>query len=671
MSPAAQDDIGPGTYTSDTGGLRSPLHRKFSETMHPSISPQSQSPTLMAQETKCAWCGKYIEIPDDEDEYSHSQALKEHIAMVHPHIAKFSMYDGAADEEPEDGLSHSSDDQQEDAAVQEGGEDDALEDGDDAEDDTGDVEAEDALDEGDPDTENVEAEGDADVHEEEPDQLHGFSHEQDAASVDKRLHGFWNIHDPREFSEDFDDEMADVENTWDYAFNETKRSRKRVPSEVSDRPGPYRKQKASKGEFLQITSLDEFLTQLRDPESRSTDELYAITQNAALALKTWQDEYTAIDKLYKRATRYALKPTANPRKPEAKEVFEDKKEACLYGYKYDPKPDKVGKQNPFLQGHFKPNSTQMRKIITKTGPNNPNPDDWRPIQKFGVEYIPKLQDAPRKAPLPPKTTRKRRAAEIEALTMGEDTEDAQSETPATEEYPAKRRTRARVNAAEGAPPARGTTRGRGRGRGASRMSSRGSEPIAPPSPSDTPVPAGPAPVTVDSQPAAATAPVAAESRGGAPDAAEEARRLKIANSKNPKRTEAMLNHWARFNREGRVRNPKRTKAQIEADRVADAAKRVAEAPKPAARRPSAVPAPHFGPVPHMQPTQMPPLAARGPIAQLPQIDPRAVPHPFGPTPGQQLQQPMPQIPYHSPYTEYYMHPYGPPPPHYPGPPRPA
>ncbi|KAI5286023.1 hypothetical protein KEM52_002176, partial [Ascosphaera acerosa] len=39
---------------------------------------------------------------------------------------------------------------------------------------------------------------------------------------------------------------------------------------------------------------------------------------------------------------------------------------------------------------------------------------------------------------------------------------------------------------------------------------------------------------------------------------------KIRLSKNPKRTEAMIIHWAKFNQDGRTRNPKRTKAQIEA-----------------------------------------------------------------------------------------------------------
>lgn len=663
MSPAAQDDIDFDTNSSAMDGQH-PLHRNFSDPIHHSMSSQSQSPSPMPQEAKCSWCGKYIEIPDD-DGISQGQVLKEHIATVHPHIAKFSMYDGAADEGPEDVQSHESNDQRDELTpLAEDGE-IGVPEGAERASGAGTEGVEDPTHGGDADAENAEPDGD---NEEGSDQLPGFSHERDAASVDKRLHYFWNIHDPREFSEDFEDETAEVEHTWNEAFNDTKRSKKRDASEFPDRPGPYRKQKVSKGEFLEITALDEYLTRLRDPEARSTDELYAITQNTALALKSWQDEYMAIDKLYKRATRYSRKRTANPRKPEMKEVSEDKKEAALYGYKYDPRPDKVGNQNPFIQGGFKPTTTQMRKIIAKAGPNNPDPDGWRPVQKFGIDYVPRMQDSPRKAPLPPKTTRKRKAAEIEAANLAEDTEETPTET-AADEHPPKRRTRARAgNAAEPVTPlpSRGSTRGRGRGRGGGRMPSRVSEPLAPTPPSLTPAPPVPVEATPD-QPTPDIQPPTIQSTDGLPDAAEVARRQKIANSKNPKRTEAMLNHWARFNREGRVRNPKRTKAQIEADRVTDTTNNVVEPPAPMERKRI----PPLGPMAPVQPAPMPSLAARGSIAPYPPIDPRPVAHPYGPAPGQQLQQPPPQMTYHSPYTDYYMHPYGPPGAQLPGGPRPA
>lgn len=674
MSPISQEETDLGTHTSGVSGGHSPLYRKFSEPMH-SSSTRSQSPPLMAQDTKCSWCGKILTLPD-HGEASLNQVLKEHIATVHPHIAKFSAYAGDAGEAP-DGHSNGDIEKSEElpASTEDGEDENVVED---AEDGAGvDIEAaDDAPQEGDIGVESAEPEGDALAQEEESDQLPSFSHEQDAVSVDKRLHQFWNVHDPLEFSKDFDDDTADVERTWHHAsqvIQSTKRGKKRDSSQFPERPGPYQRARVERGEFLEIGSLDEFLSQLRDPETRSYDELYAITQNAALALKTWQDEYLAIDKLYKRATRCTSKPTANPRKPERKEVFEDKKEAALYGYKYDPKADRVGNQNPFIQGNFKPTTAQARKILTKSGPNNPNPDGWHPINKFGIDYIPKLQDPPRKAPMPPKTTRKRKAAEIEAANVAEDTEDAPSEAQEPAEISPKRRTRARVNnATESVPPpvSRGATRGRGRGRGGSRTSSRVHEAQAPTPPPQILAPAGPVPAASDWEaPVAATEPASTQPSAAVADAADLARRQKIANSKNPKRTEAMLNHWARFNREGRVRNPKRTKAQIEADRAADAVKKATEPPKPAGRKRLAASLPSLGQPAPVQPAPMPSLAARGPIAPYAPIDPRTVAHPYGPPPpvqqlppAQQLQQPAPQVPYHSPYTGYYMHHYAPPPP---------
>lgn len=691
MSPISQEEIDLGTHTSAVSGGDSPVHRKISDPMQSPSSTQSQSPPpLMADNAKCSWCGIDLELPD-HGEVSLNQVLKEHIATVHPHIAKFSAYAGDGGETP-DGHSNEDPEKSEDlpASTEDGEDEDAIED---AEDAAGiDTEAvEDAPQEADVGVENVEPEGDALVQEEESDQLPGFSHEQDAVSVDKRLHRFWNIHDPLKFSKDFDDDTADVEKTWNHVFqglqsiHSTKRGKKRDSSELPERPGPYQRARVEKGEFLEIGSIDEFLLQLRDPETRSSDELYAITQNVALALKTWQDEYLAIDKLYKRATRCTSKPSANPRKPERMEVFEDKKEAALYGYKHDSKADRVGNQNPFIQGNFKPTAVQARKILAKSGPNNPNPDGWRPINKFGIDYIPKLQDPPRKAPMPPKTTRKRKAAEIEAANMAEDTEDAPSEAPEPAEISPKRRTRARVNnATESVPPpvSRGATRGRGRGRGGSRTSSRVHETHAPTPPPQILAPAPPVLTTSDwEEPVPAGELANPQPSGAVADAAELARRQKIANSKNPKRTEAMLNHWARFNREGRVRNPKRTKAQIEADRAAENNKKASEPPKPAGRKRLAASLPSLGQPAPVQPAPMPSLAARGPIAPYAPMDPRTIAHPYGPPPpvqqlppAQQLQQPAPQVPYHSPYTGYYMHHYAPPPPpadQFQGAPRPA
>ncbi|KAJ9296726.1 hypothetical protein DTO271G3_4925 [Paecilomyces variotii] len=641
MAPAAQDDIDVGSRASDFESQDSPLRRQFSEPLHPLSNSMraSPSPTPSIHRAKCSLCGKIFE-STDEDPYAHEDALHDHIAAVHPQKAKFASYDGAGDDDEEEAEAEAEYVEMEDEHADEA--DNIIEEDEDA----GETPAD-----GTPADETPAINTPLDETPiDDPDvalsnQLHEFSRHQQTASVEKRLASFWNIHDVRNFSFDFDDEVADLEHTWDYVYRESKRTKKRDSPELPNRPGPYESPSAAKGEFLKITPIEAFLELLRDPESKSHDELYAVTCNVAHALKVWQDEYLAIDRLSKEASRHMLKKTANPRKTENPDVFEDKKESMLYGYKYDPKEPKISNQDPFVQGGFKPTAAQMRKMTAQAGPDNPNPDGWKPVVKFGVEHVPRFQNPPIEHH-EGKATRKRKAALLEAAAAAKATESpeaaaAADDEPApapepekeTEAPPAKRQTRSRggKNAAtrevlqtQTAPPSpapsrRGGYAGRGgrRARGVSstpqpppvtpaRASARTSTRIpgtatiqppvplqARPSPAPTATPAPPAqpiaPAT-SAAPVAAT-PTAAPTNGvlGGTDATldpvELARRQKIANSKNPKRTEAMLNHWAKFNREGRIRNPKRTKAQIEADRAAEATKKTAtEQPKPGSRK---------------------------------------------------------------------------------------
>ncbi|KAF9887828.1 hypothetical protein FE257_009634 [Aspergillus nanangensis] len=694
----------------------------------------------MTMKSKCAWCDEHFE-SSSEDPISQKEALKEHIATVHPQIAKTSSpsYESIDEDDDHDDAEdlvdddHGHDDDDvddiDDAATPSDSETENEHLGDGEDDGIAEI-AEDGVAESaetpeiDDDISRIEPEGEGDGHEAESDlalsnQLHEFSREQDSISLDKRLHNLWNIHDIRNFTDDFEDISTGLEKTWTKVFHEPKRDKKKDASELSERPAPYKKMSASKGDFLEITSLEDFLSQLRDPEARSTDELYAITENVAYALKAWQDEYLAIDRLQKLATRHH-KPTAEPRKLEKAIVFEDKKEATLYGFKHDPKPDKVGNQNPFTQGGFKPTGAQARRMAIKAG-SDPNPDGWPLITKFGTRYVAKYQNPPREE-FVGKATRKRRAAELEANKANE-TDEAAAESPShaenEQESQTKRRTRSRRSdiAAEAqatAVPIRSSARGRGRGRG------RGGARVGSRATSETPQP-GPAVSarfsgrsqgrehttsltgTIQTRPATQLAPIEPAPSGGtapattgsstsgtahgdAMDPSEIARREKIANSKNPKRTEAMLNHWARFNKEGRTRNPKRSKAQIEADKAAEVARKAVEPPKmvgkkrktvspvfkgpprldtglaPAHPMPppaSLAPAPpgphhHLAPMPHPHAHSHPhahPHPTRGSIPMNPYgaMDPRAVvpfpPPPTGP-PGP-LQQPPP--PYHTPY----------------------
>jgi hypothetical protein len=155
---------------------------------------------------------------------------------------------------------------------------------------------------------------------------------------------------------------------------------------------------------------------------------------------------------------------------------------------------------------------------------------------------------------------------------------------------------------------------------------------------------------------------------------EEARRQKILNSKNPKRTKAMLDHWERFNREGRIRNPKRSKAQIESDKAADETRKTKDTPgrrhggtPPLAPLPTGNLAPKapMGLAPMVGMPSLVPVPVPGPGPTLPSLSMYGAHNPYAPQqpPVAGLGQPMPQFapfPYPGGYGMGHMP--GPPPP---------
>ena len=178
---------------------------------------------------------------------------------------------------------------------------------------------------------------------------HPFGTEQ--AKKDKRIAGqverFWNIHNVHNVVEDYDDEEKDLEGTWKKAMGGL------------DRPKAYTKESVPKGGFLPLTNSDTLVNMLKNPESMSTDELYALTANVDNVMRAWQAESAAIDDILHRAIRDPWRENQkpkrkNPQAPEDPIVFEDKKEAMLYGYTH--KPSEPGNQKPFLQGPLKPTS---------------------------------------------------------------------------------------------------------------------------------------------------------------------------------------------------------------------------------------------------------------------------------------------------------------------------
>ncbi|OJJ86428.1 uncharacterized protein ASPGLDRAFT_120777 [Aspergillus glaucus CBS 516.65] len=742
MAPVAQSDI---DAESRTSGQDSPLRRQFSEPLHaPSTStPTAQSPAPVASKDKCPDCSEFFETSNE------GNGLKEHIATVHPQIARTSeAHDDTADEEMADADENVAEpvDEDDDEQQQDFDEDDDAH-GDEA------IEVDDAMVE-DLNEPSEEAGGDVDGDDHGPvpeiatatgSEVDFGAEEniprgqQEFLSAEMRLLNRWDINDARSFSRNYDDNTTELEQDWDYAFKEAKPSKKRNSLQLPERPDPYKKAQVDRGKFLELTPIEEFLVDLRDPETRSPEELYAITANVARVLATWQDEYFAVDQLYKLSTGQYEKLAPDPRKKvEDPVVTAAKKEATLYQYKYDASKHKKGlDQDPWIQGGFRPTPTQARKAMktAKFEPGTtPNIDGWRTLRKFSTEYVPKYQDPPPED-IPSKATRTRKAQEMEAAAAADEAarQAAAEEEEEQLQLATKRQTRrgrAAMDDQEYSTPTstrgagrgrgqRGQGRGRGRGRGGvSTVSGASSEtptpdgqaptrgrgrgkgrapttPIGTPqqgSPTATPVPysrptsvaPGPSqPAFIEPMPNGGFVTMQPPHPFTTPELPDEldpaemerrdrARAEKIANSKNPRRTEAMLNHWARFNQAGRIRQPKRSKDEIEADRVASAVKKADQPPKIGGRKKKSPPvpgvnppmtnpgiAPAPAPLPPPGPAPAPaghPLGPGGPLAPHPpryttpyspfgHIDPRGIAHfPSGP-----FQPPPPQPQYQTPY----------------------
>ncbi|EYE94396.1 uncharacterized protein EURHEDRAFT_89287 [Aspergillus ruber CBS 135680] len=718
MAPVAQSDI---DAESRTSGQDSPLRRQFSEPLHaPSTStPTAQSPAPVASKNKCPDCGEFFEILNE------GNGLKEHIATVHPQIARTSEAHDDADEEmagADENVDDEPIDEDDDEQLQDLDEDDDVANGDEA------IEADDAMVE-DLNEPSEETGGDVDVDDHGPlpevttatgseaefgaeENIPRGQHE--FLSAEMRLLNRWDINDARSFSRNYDSTTAELEQDWEYVFKETKASKKRNSLQLPERPDPYKKARVDRGKFLELTPIEEFLVDLRDPETRSPEELYAITANVARVLATWQDEYFAVDRLYKLSTGQYEKLAPDPRKKvEDPVVTAAKKEATLYQYKYDASKHKKGlDQDPWIQGGFRPTPTQARKAMktAKFEPGTtPNIDGWRTLRKFGTEYVPKYQDPPPED-IPSKATRTRKAQEMEAAAAADEAarqaaaeeeeeqlqlatkrqtrggraamDDQEYSTPTSTrgagrgrgqrgQGRGRGRGRGGVSAVSGAssetptPDGQAPTRGRGRGTGVMR-GTRGSNtrggrgkgrapttpigtpqhgsPIATPAPSSRPTSLAPGPsqlafiepmpnggfVTMQPPHPFTTPELPDELDPAEMERRDRARAEKIANSKNPRRTEAMLNHWARFNQAGRIRQPKRSKDEIEADRVASAVKKADQPPKIGGRKKKSPP------VPGVNPPMAKPGIAPAP-APLPPPGPASGPTPVhalpGPPPG--------------------------------------
>ncbi|PVH98492.1 hypothetical protein DM02DRAFT_729844 [Periconia macrospinosa] len=100
--------------------------------------------------------------------------------------------------------------------------------------------------------------------------------------------------------------------------------------------------------------------------ARSTESLYALAENTQLILRAWQDQYLELDAKTAPHAHPPKKACNGGRIPMNHQQFEDRKEASLYGYTFDPKKP-PGMQDPFLQrpGHEKTGRRELRQRRTR------------------------------------------------------------------------------------------------------------------------------------------------------------------------------------------------------------------------------------------------------------------------------------------------------------------
>ncbi|KAK5011005.1 hypothetical protein LTR28_006378 [Elasticomyces elasticus] len=91
-----------------------------------------------------------------------------------------------------------------------------------------------------------------------------------------------------------------------------------------------------------------------DITNRPTSVLWKLAANTNAVLKQWQDEYLELDRITAPAAAIPRKPVRGGRDLVDKTEWEDRKEAALYGYKFDP--NKIGFQDPYAQRPVRDNS---------------------------------------------------------------------------------------------------------------------------------------------------------------------------------------------------------------------------------------------------------------------------------------------------------------------------
>ncbi|EXJ93790.1 hypothetical protein A1O1_02183 [Capronia coronata CBS 617.96] len=188
----------------------------------------------------------------------------------------------------------------------------------------------------------------------------------------------------------------EIDSIWQSAFGE------------STRPELYTSRELNEDGFQPLSDPQAFLLNI---PTLSKKQLYAASANNQIAMKLAQDEYMDLERQI--ANLKGKNHAKNPQALPEHSVFEERKEAALYNYKYEPnrpallhagipglrhaedltereKHDVRLFQEPFEQGGFVPKEREYKAKLANAR-NPKNPDGWVPVVKEGKPLIPKLQ----------------------------------------------------------------------------------------------------------------------------------------------------------------------------------------------------------------------------------------------------------------------------------------
>lgn len=178
--------------------------------------------------------------------------------------------------------------------------------------------------------------------------------------------------------------------------------------ESAARPVLYSSEELNEDGFQPLSDPQSFLTNIT---TLTHQQLYATGANNQIAMKLAQSEYLDLERQI--AQIKGKESTKNPQDLPAPDVFEERKEAALYGYKYDAnrpallhagipglrsaddltdreKHDVRLFQEPFEQGGFVPKEKEYKAMLAKAR-NPKNIDGWTPVKKNGKLLLPKQQ----------------------------------------------------------------------------------------------------------------------------------------------------------------------------------------------------------------------------------------------------------------------------------------